>query len=326
MIKYKSFLAVLTLLLVMSPLLSAEQISKYKKTKPEKGHLIEKVPFQKWKKKNYCGPAAMAMVLSYWKNEKQSQKEIAQGMYSFFKEIAYNSEMVLYPRKVDMMSYSFNGDIQILKEIIKKDIPLIVLHKPVKQINKGHYRVVIGFDEKSKQIIFHDPLLGENFAAEYDIFNDLWHWEDEVNKRNWTLVVVPNDIDFYSLNIEYKYLTYINLATSYYRRSEYEKSLSLWESAQQEKPSDPYPVYSTAMTHIRLDNKQKALEYAKKAVSLDEKNAFALDVLGLTYYKMNKLKESMEILSQAMKIAPEAEFIRKHYLVVRNNYIESHKK
>jgi len=268
----------------------------------------------------------MAMVLSFWKNKKQSQEEIAHGMYNFYKEIAYNSEMVLYPRKVEMMSYSFSGDIPTLKELIKKDIPLIVLHKPVKQINKGHYRVVIGFDENSQQIIFHDPLLGKRCAADEDIFNDLWHWDDEVNKKNWTLAVVSKDVDFSSLGIESKYLTYINLATSYYRRSKYDKSLTLWESAHRESPLDPYPVYSKAMTYIRLENKEKALDYAQKAVSMDQKNAFALDVLGLAYYKIGRLKESMKILGQAMKLDPEAEFIRKHYLAVRNYYIESHKK
>jgi len=323
---YKKFFTISIALLFPFLSLSAKQISKYEKTKPEIGHLIDKVPFQKWEKKNYCGPAAMAMVLSYWKHKKQNQKKIAEGMHDFEKEITYNSEMVFYPRTIGMMSYSFNGDIQELKEIIKKDIPLIVLQKPVKQINKGHYRVVIGFDEKSQQIIFHDPFLGERYAAEYDIFNELWHWDDDINKRSWSLAVVPSDIEFDYLNIKSKYITYINLATSHYRRAEYETSLKLWESAHNENPCAPYPVYSAAMTHIRLDNKQKALEYADKAVSMDKKNEFALDVLGLAYYNLGKLEESLDILSQALKLAPESEFIRKHYLVVRNKYIEFHKK
>jgi len=321
----KLFVAIISILFLLSPIW-AKQISKYKKTEPEKGHLIKEVPFQKWKKKNYCGPAAMAMVLSYWTDNIQTQSKIAKGMHGFKGEIAYNSEMVFYPRTMGLMSYSFNGDIQTLKELIKKDIPLIVLHKPVKQINKGHYRVIIGFDENSQQVIFHDPLLGKKFAAEYDTFNDLWHWGDNVNKNNWTLVVVPNDKKFESLQIESKYLTYINMATSYYRKEDYENSLKMWESASYEKPSEPYPVYSTAMIYIRLDEKQKALEYAEKAVSMDKKNAFSLDVLGLAYYKMGKLRESMEILSQSLEIAPDVGFIRKHYLMVRNEYIESHKK
>ncbi|MBD3413509.1 MAG: hypothetical protein GF421_03640 [Candidatus Aminicenantes bacterium] len=306
--------------------LSGKQISRYKKAEPEKGYLLETVPFQKWKKKNFCGPAAMAMVLSYWKDQKQSQTQIAAGMHDFKNKMAYNSEMVFYPRSVDMMSYSFNGDVSLLKKIIKMDIPLIVLHKPVKQINKGHYRVVIGFDENSSQIIFHDPLLGEKFAAEYETFNDLWSWDEDVNKNKWTLAVIPNDIEFPSLELESKYLTYINLATSHYRKTEYEKSLPFWEAAHQENPKEPYPVYSTAMTYIRMDNPKKALQLAKKALLLDKNNAFSLDVLGLTYYKMGKLEESLNILSQALKIAPEEEFIRNHYIVVRDNYIKSHKK
>jgi len=44
-----------------------------------------------------------------------------------------------------------------LKDVVGKDIPVIVLTKTIKQIAKGHYRVVIGFDDDRDQIIFHDP-------------------------------------------------------------------------------------------------------------------------------------------------------------------------
>jgi hypothetical protein len=51
--------------LMTSGLFSA-QVFKYQKSRPEKGHLIQTVPFEKWSKINYCGPACLVMVLNSW--------------------------------------------------------------------------------------------------------------------------------------------------------------------------------------------------------------------------------------------------------------------
>jgi tetratricopeptide (TPR) repeat protein len=317
---------VFLLLLALNVPNFAAQISKYGKKVPANGHLIKDVPYQEWEKSSYCGPAAMAMVLSYWGNGKPySQDTIAKEIYNFQKEISFNSALVFYPRSVGMLSYSFNGDMQLLKEILKQDIPVIVLHKPIKQINKGHYRVVIGFDEDKQRMIFHDPLIGKNFSAKYDVFDKLWHWGDDLNKKRWALVILPKEKPFDFPYVKNHYLTDINLATAYYKRGSYNESLEEWEKARDKNPSDPYPLYSISMVHIRLGNNEKALDYAQKAVALDDKNAFSLDVLGLAYLKLGQVQEAMNVLGKAMKLAPRSEFIQKHYLQARDMHIESSK-
>jgi len=47
------------------------QVLKYGKAKPGQGHLIRAVPFEKWLKRNYCGPACLTMVLDS-RNETRS--------------------------------------------------------------------------------------------------------------------------------------------------------------------------------------------------------------------------------------------------------------
>ncbi len=51
---------------LITPCLFSAQVFKYSKIKPEKGYLIQTVPYEKWLKRNYCGPACLAMVLNYW--------------------------------------------------------------------------------------------------------------------------------------------------------------------------------------------------------------------------------------------------------------------
>ena len=96
-----------------------------------------------------------------WPTRSFSQQKITDEIFDTENQATYNSEMVLYPRSKGFASYSFQGDLRILKDIVGKGIPVIVLTKTIKQIAKGHYRVVIGFDDERDQIIFHDPFFGD---------------------------------------------------------------------------------------------------------------------------------------------------------------------
>ena len=95
---------------LMAPCLFSAQVFKYKKIKPEKGYLIQTVPFEKWLERNYCGPACLAMVLNFWDETRSfSQKKIADEIYDSENQATYNSELVLYPRTKGFESYSFRG-------------------------------------------------------------------------------------------------------------------------------------------------------------------------------------------------------------------------
>ncbi|MFQ6083364.1 MAG: tetratricopeptide repeat protein [Candidatus Aminicenantia bacterium] len=322
----KILISLIILALIKQPQYAA-QIFKYKHGIPEKGYLIKDVPYQKWKKRNYCGPAVIAMVLNYWDRGKNyEQDEIAKEIFNFKKEITYNSDLVYYPRLKNMMSYSFKGNLKILKEVLKKNIPLIVLNRPIKEINKGHYRVIIGFDDNRKQIIFHDPFIGKKYAMKYEVFNKLWYYGNDINKNNWTLAVIPDESFFNFPELKNHPLTNMNLATAYYRKGNYKKSLEEWNKAHKKASFDPYPLYSLSMVHIKIGNYNEAIEWAQKAILLDNKNAFSYDVLGLAYFKLGRLEEALKVLGKAMNLDPKSDFIKQHYLQVRNYYIELNKR
>src|SRR4030065_2261339 len=160
---------------LIAPCLFSAQVFKYQITKPEKGHLIQTVPFEKCLKRNYCGPACLAMVLNSWDETRSfTQGKIAAEIYDSGSQSTYNSELVLYPRTKGFESYSFQGNLRILKELVGKDIPVIVLTKTIKQVAKGHYRGVIGLDEDRDQIIFHDPFFGGRKAMTSNNIMKVW--------------------------------------------------------------------------------------------------------------------------------------------------------
>jgi len=307
----------------MTPCLFSGQVFKYQKIKPGRGYLIQTVPFEKWLERNTCGPACLAMVLNYWDETRSfSQRKITDEIYDSQTQATYNSEMVLYPRTHGFESYSFQGDLRILKDVVGKNIPVIVLTKTINKIAKGHYRVVIGFDDDQDQIIFHDPYFGGRTAMTSKDFLKAWELGKGRNQSRWMMAVVPGQGPFPFPALQNDPLTPINLATAYYRRSEFRKSKEQWEKAKESLSEDPYPLYSLAMVSLREGQAEEAEAYALDALSLDAKSAYAHDVLGLAYANQGRLVPALESLGQALRLAPSEEFIRKHYLQVRAIYIE----
>ena len=307
----------------MTPGLFSAQVFKYSKTKPDKGYLIQTVPFEKWLARNYCGPACLAMVLNSWDETRSFvQRKIADEIYDSQNQATYNSELVLYPRTKGFESYSFQGNLRILKEVVGKGIPVIVLTKAIKQIAKGHYRVVIGFDDEEDLIIFHDPYFGARNAMTSKDFMKVWELGTGRNQSRWMMAVIPDQSPFPFPDLQNDPLTSINLATAYYRRSDFAKSKEQWEKARESLSKDPYPLYSLAMVSFREGQAEEAEAYALEALNLDAKSAYALDVLGLAYASQGNMDQAFRTLGQALRLAPGEEFIRKHYLQVRALYIE----
>ena len=308
---------------LLTPCLFSAQVFKYQKTKPEKGYVIQTVPYEKWLERNYCGPACLAMVLNYWDETRSfSQRKITAEIFDSQSQATYNSELVLYPRTKGFESYSFQGNLRILKDVVAKDIPVVVLTKTIKQIAKGHYRVVIGFDEGEDQIIFHDPYFGDRSAMTSEDFMKVWELGKGRNQSRWMMAVVPGHNPFPFPALQNDPLTFINLATAYYRRSDFTKSKEQWEKAQASLDEDPYPLFSLAMISLREGNAGEAEAYALEALGMDAKSAYAHDVLGLAYANEGRMLPAVQSLGQALRLAPKEGFIRAHYLQVRALYIE----
>lgn len=316
-------LGVIAVMGILAPCLFSAQVFKYDKAKPENGCLIENVPSEKWLKRNYCGPACLAMVLNYWDEAHPfSQRQITDDIFDSENQATYNSEMVLYPRRKGFASYSFQGNLQILKDVVGKGIPAIVLTKPIQQIAKGHYRVVIGFDDDKDQVIFHDPFFGSRYAMSFRNFVKVWELGKGRNQSRWMLAVVPGQSPFPFPALQNDPLTPINLATAYYRRADFVRSREEWGKAREALAADPYPLYSLGMISLREGKFAEAEAYARQAIALDTGSAYAHDVLGLAYAKQEKIEPALRSLEQAQRLAPREKFIRMHYLQVRALRIE----
>jgi Flp pilus assembly protein TadD len=136
------------------------------------------------------------------------------------------------------------------------------------------------------------------------------------------MAVVPAQSPFPFPALQNDPLTSINLATAFYRRSDFMKSREQWEKVRESLSADPYPLYSLGMVSLREGKAEEAEAYALKALSLDAKSAYAYDVLGLAYANQGRIDQALQSLDQALQLAPGEKFIRMHNLQVRALQIE----
>lgn len=67
-----------------------------------------------------------------------------------------------------------SGDIELIKQFIANDIPVVTRTLTSVDEDIGHYRVVIGYDDARQQILQNDSLQGRELWFDYNLFLDLW--------------------------------------------------------------------------------------------------------------------------------------------------------
>lgn len=130
---------------------------------------------------NNCGPATLSMALSYLGVEK-SQEELGQILRPYQVAGGDNDDKSVTLDEVAKQAetYGFtsylrpNGDIEKLKQLIANDIPVVARTFLHTNEDIGHYRIIRGYDDNTKEIIQDDSLQGADLRYSYNEFLKLW--------------------------------------------------------------------------------------------------------------------------------------------------------
>lgn len=155
------------------------------------------VPYYGQERWNWCGVAVIQSVLEYY-GAIDPQTEIAGKMgYN----IIPNRPTLPINRMKDYFKYNYGLDVNLYHTttdnksmaalrhyVIDEDIPVIVLQQKYIGSSKGHYRIVVGFEED--KVIVLDPVSGLLFIPEND-FLALWQANSATKFNNQMLVVRP---------------------------------------------------------------------------------------------------------------------------------------
>lgn len=150
------------------------------------GGFYLEVPYVK-QVNNFCGPASLAMVLRYWGQE-TSQYDLAQHIQPFPKKGLSGSQLKELAEESGFSAFSFAGRTEDILNHLRQGRPLIIALGPSLLASSNHYVVLVGWDEPSREWIFHDPAVGPYRRRS----------EEKLSKKRaevdyWTLLIVPTE-------------------------------------------------------------------------------------------------------------------------------------
>lgn len=142
--------------------------------------------YQTW---NNCGPATLAMALSYW-GWKGDQRLVA----AFTKPNSRDKNVMPYElaeyveEETELeVVYRVGGDIELLKRFVAEEFPIIIEKGfEGRDFNgwMGHYALVTGFNDTSQRFTLQDSYYGPDQVMEYEDLKSYWR------ASNFTYIVV----------------------------------------------------------------------------------------------------------------------------------------
>lgn len=206
---------------------------------------------------NNCGPAILAMALSYFGIDK-SQEELGQKLRPYQNPKGDNDDksVTLAEVAVEAKNYNLipylrpNGNIEKIKLFISNDIPVITRTWLKKDGDIGHYRIIRGFDDTRKELIQDDSLQNKDLHFTYSDYLDIW------KPFNYEyLVLVP---------IEKKDLAESILGAELDEKVAWQNSLKRVEQELEKDPENIHLQFNLSLNYFHLGNYQKSVEAFEK--------------------------------------------------------------
>ena len=138
---------------------------------------------------NNCGPATLAMALSYWERD-ETQTEIAPVLKPDPEDKNVGPyEMADYARALGFAAtVRVGGTVDLLRRLVANEIPAVVETWYIDDEGEqmGHYRLVTGYDDAARQFTTVDSLHVEEVVLSYQELDELWRAFNRLY-----LVIVP---------------------------------------------------------------------------------------------------------------------------------------
>lgn len=266
---------------------------------------------------NNCGPAALSMALSYY-GITVSQGELGQALRPYQNPQGDNDdksvtleELAEKSKEYNLVPYHRpNGNMELIKQLIAYDIPIIARTLLTTSEDIGHYRVVKGYDDSTGEIIQDDSLQGRDLRYPYLDFDLLWKqfnyeylvlatpdkieivenilgenvdekvaWQKAVDRAKQQLVQNPEDL-YARLNLSVAYFNIGNYSESVLEYEKIETLLSFRTLWYQTEPIEAY---------FALGNYDRVLSMTDKILGNENRAFSELYVLrGLVYERQGE--------------------------------------
>ena len=295
-----SLVSMLSLFLILSSLcvvgcssgLQAHKILNDPQSTLPKYAFIQSVPVIE-QAEHFCGPASLAMVVK-WAGGNASVQQISEMVYLPKKSGTLHEDLVTASRRLGYLAYIIPPNMQSLLSEVGAGHPVIALNNLSLNIYPlWHFTVVTGYDLKKDQIFLNGGLVGsEDWSLE--TFEHTWS-----RSSYWAVAIVPPgtvpvtaDVDGYMraanglervgklAEAEKAYRTAVvsfpgseipavGLANIFMNQKKLKDAQIVLDKVNREHPNSVIVMNNYAELLRRQGRWQKALNFARKASSID---------------------------------------------------------
>jgi len=142
---------------------------------------------------NNCGPANLAMALTYWGwqgDQRQTRAYLRPNLEVDDKNVNPSEMVAFVEAQAGLRALArVGGDLDLLKRLIAAGFPVVIEegHDPADDWWMGHYLLFSGYDDAQGRFITQDSLLGPDLPRSYEDLSAHW-WRDF---NNVYVVVYP---------------------------------------------------------------------------------------------------------------------------------------
>jgi hypothetical protein len=263
-------------------------------------HKLNAVPF--YPQKAYqCGPASLAMVLS-WSGLQISPDELTPQVYTPSLKGSLQPAMIAATRRQGKVAYPINGAQALLREIAAGHPVIVLQNLGLSWMPVWHYAVVIGYDIDAQVVILHSGVTSRKKTS-LRTFENTWARGD-----HWGLLVLPPE----RLPATVQEQSWIPAVVGLEKARQWPAAVKGYQSALHRWPQS-FPA------HIGLGNSYYAMgDLASAAVVLNNATdrfpyeGVAFNNLAQVLWEQGKKQEALKAARQAVKLGgPHAEQFRK---------------
>lgn len=137
-----------------------------------------------YQKMNNCGPATLAMALTYWGwqgDQRDTRAYLRPNFATVDDKNVSPQEMATYVERFTSLKalVRVGGEVELLKRLIAAGFPVVVEKgfQPPKEDWMGHYEVLNGYDDQRQRFIAQDSYIMPDFPLPYADLEERW-WRD----------------------------------------------------------------------------------------------------------------------------------------------------
>lgn len=251
---------------------------------------VQGVPFFE-QKTGYCGPATLAMVLSWAGPDPVSIDEIAPQVYTPGAKGSFQSDLISASRRRGFTAIPVEGMQALLKEIAAGHPVIVFENLAFSWLPQWHYAVAVGYDLPEQKIIMHS---GPEAFKRWDLSRFERSW---MLGNYWGLVILPAG----QLAATGSELDHLRAVTGLEQTGHEEEAEKAYKAILKKWPESLVAEIGLANLAFEHGETTKAIEHLQAATKAHPQSAVAWRNLTLALAAAHQDKPARQSAEQALE-------------------------